>query len=207
VIARAHDLAAAGGAARDPQRGGGRRRAGLDQHALLGAREPWQQRLEEHQVHRVIERQQAAAPELRERRVVDLGVGIAEQDRAVGEDEVDVGVAVDVPDHAAGGALEVRGRALAVDQRPARQVVAARDQRQRAAGDLLRAQVARGHDQRSSPVSPPPPMTVSRVRPIVPHHHERHWWTQGATSRARNRVARCIPSNRDSATRARRASA
>ncbi|MGK4005232.1 hypothetical protein WMF31_21565 [Sorangium sp. So ce1036] len=128
MVAAANHLAPSGEAPGDAQRRGGRLGAGPGEDRHVGGGEAVQERLDEAQVQRVVHRQEVAPSGLIHRRPIDGFLGVPEQEGSISHDEIDVLVAVDVPDPAALAALEVHGGALGIEQRRPGAVDPARDQ-------------------------------------------------------------------------------
>ena len=101
VIAAARDHVAAGGGAHGAHRRVGGVGAGLDQNRLLAAGHDVGEALLELVLERLHETETEALVHLGLGGVVDLGLDVAEDDRPVGAEHVDVLVAVDVEDVAA----------------------------------------------------------------------------------------------------------
>ena len=101
VVAAAGDLVAAGVGAHGADGRVGRVRAGLDQDGLLAARHDVGEPLLELVLERLHEAEAEALVHLRLGGVVDLVLHVAEDDRPVGAEHVDVLVAVHVDDVAA----------------------------------------------------------------------------------------------------------
>ena len=101
VVAAARDLVAAGVGAHRAHGGVGRVRAGLDEDGLLAARHDVGEPLLELVLQRLHEAEAEALVHLRLGGVVDLVLDVAEDDRPVGAEHVDVLVAVHVDDVAA----------------------------------------------------------------------------------------------------------
>ena len=101
VIAAGGDAIAAGGRTRNAHAGRGRVRAVLAEPDHLGRRDDLLQQLGELDLELTREAVDDTLVELRTDRRIDVGVAVAEHDRQQTADEIDIFIAVDVPDPSA----------------------------------------------------------------------------------------------------------
>jgi hypothetical protein len=115
VVAAAHDLVAVGGGASDAHRRGGGVGARLHEERLLAAGHDVDQAPLKLVLQRLHQAEAEALVHLRLGGVVDLGLYVAQDDRPIGAEHVDVVVAVDVDDMATVAVVD-EDRVLADDE-------------------------------------------------------------------------------------------